>query len=228
MKPKENLNLFNRRECVKVGLIYIPHGLEEQEALLKNGVASDGYKEFVSGLGWNIDINTHKGYTGGLDPLSKTGNTAPYYANCGVEVMYHDLVRMPTDPNDPNQINKKRHVGNDIVHIVWSEHVRDYSPKTISGAFGDSVIIIYPLPNGLYRIQVAKKQKTPFFGPLQHGMTVTKQLLPIVVRLTAINAFRYIRSLQEGYERPSKDLNFFLKKNSFSLLSTSFFSCCKK
>lgn len=200
----KSLDKLPRRECGKIGLIYVGHGQEDQEIILKNESSSDAYKEFVAALGWNINIHNHKGYMGGLDPLGKVGDTSPYYANSAVEIIFHEVTRMPTDPSDSTQLNKKRHVGNDVVHIIWSEHVRDYSPKTISGQFGDVVIIIYPLPNGLFRVQIAKKQKTPFFGPLQHGMTVTKQLLPIVVRLTAAHAFRYIRSNQEGYERPGK------------------------
>jgi hypothetical protein len=42
----------------------------------------------------------------------------------------------------------------------------------------------------------------PFFGPLIHGMTVTKKMLPLLVRQTAINAYRYIRYTSEGYEKP--------------------------
>lgn len=164
-----------------------------------------------------MDLNSHKGFLGlGFETIAGVGTTTPYFASPSVEVVYHEVVRMPTDNSDPTQINKKRHVGNDIVQIVWSDHVRDYSPKTISGQFGDAVIMIYPLPNGLFRIQVAKKPKvrskfllkslifllkTPFFGPLQHGVTVPKRLLPTVVRLTVVNAYRYIRYAQEGFEK---------------------------
>ncbi len=66
---------------------------------------------------------------------------------------------MPTVPDDPQQLQKKRHVGNDSVHIIYSEHGRDYSPKTITSQFNDAHLIVYPLPNGFYRIQIAKKDK---------------------------------------------------------------------
>lgn len=54
---------------------------------------------------------------------------------------------------------QKRHIGNDIVHIIWSEHKRDYNPATITSQFNDAHVIIYPLPSGLFRIQIAKKEK---------------------------------------------------------------------
>lgn len=50
-----------------------------------------------------------------------------------------------------------RHLGNDEVHIVWSEHHRDYRRGIIPTEFGDVLIIIYPIRHGLYRIQIMKK-----------------------------------------------------------------------
>lgn len=50
-----------------------------------------------------------------------------------------------------------RHLGNDEVHIVWSEHTRDYRRGIIPTDFGDVLIIIYPLSSGLYRIHIDKK-----------------------------------------------------------------------
>lgn len=50
-------------------------------------------------------------------------------------------------------------MGNDAVHIVWTENKRDYDPKTITSQFNDVHIVVYPMPNGLYRVQVFKKQQ---------------------------------------------------------------------
>lgn len=50
-----------------------------------------------------------------------------------------------------------RHLGNDEVHIVWSEHSRDYRRGIIPTEFCDILIVIYPLPHNLYRLQISKK-----------------------------------------------------------------------
>lgn len=50
-----------------------------------------------------------------------------------------------------------RHLGNDEVHVVWSEHTRDYRRGIIPTDFGDAVIIIYPMKNHMYLIQIMKK-----------------------------------------------------------------------
>ena len=44
--------------------------------------------------------------------------------------------------------------GNDEIHIVWTEHWRDYRRGIIPTEFCDVLIVIYPLNNNLYRIQV--------------------------------------------------------------------------
>jgi len=138
-----------------------------------------------------------------LDRKLTTGQVAPYYATSTSEAIFHDITLMPTNPHDPQQIHKKKHVGNDIVHIIWSEHERDYSATTITSQFNDAVIVIYPLPNGLFRIQVFRKEsKVPLFGPLLHGMVVDKHLLPILARQTAVNAYRYVRYSTQGYTKP--------------------------
>eukprot|EP01116_Phalansterium_solitarium_P022559 TRINITY_DN7493_c0_g3_i1.p1 TRINITY_DN7493_c0_g3~~TRINITY_DN7493_c0_g3_i1.p1 ORF type:complete len:719 (-),score=309.68 TRINITY_DN7493_c0_g3_i1:189-2294(-) len=198
----KNLDKTSIREPVKLGLVYVANGQDTQAELLFNDTSSALYQEFASGLGWLVDLNTHKGYNGGLDPKGGCGTTCLYFATPTMEVAYHEVVRMPTNRDDPQQLTKKRHVGNDRVHIVWCENGIDYSPKTIVSKFNDAHIVVYPLSNGLFRIQIAKKQRVPPFGPLQHGMCVSKSLLPILVRQTAINADRVMRYNTDGYERP--------------------------
>lgn len=55
---------------------------------------------------------------GGLDPFLSTGKVAPYHATYNYECMFHVPTMMPNNYKDPQQIHKKRHVGNDHVHIV--------------------------------------------------------------------------------------------------------------
>jgi len=192
---------LNGREMLKIGVLYVKEGQDDQKVILSNDSKSPLYREFVRGLGWTIDVAQHRGYLGGLDPKLTTGTHSPYFANSLIEVIFHEVTSMPTAA-DPQQIHKKRHVGNDIVHIVYSDHMRDYSSETITSQFNDAHIIVYPLSNGLFRIQIYKKENVMLFGPLLHGMTVNKKLLPMLVRLTAIQANRYVRYNTEGYTRP--------------------------
>ncbi len=50
------------------------------------------------------------------------------------------------------------------MHIVWSEHWRDYRRTIFKTQFADVLIVIYPLPNKLFRIQIIKKQNVRVFA----------------------------------------------------------------
>eukprot|EP01102_Stenamoeba_stenopodia_P002431 TRINITY_DN12256_c0_g1_i1.p1 TRINITY_DN12256_c0_g1~~TRINITY_DN12256_c0_g1_i1.p1 ORF type:complete len:398 (-),score=83.51 TRINITY_DN12256_c0_g1_i1:97-1290(-) len=212
------------REAIKIGVVYVKEGQESQNDILANETCSQSYADFMAGLGWTIDLATHEGFLGGLDKTSFTaGRTAPYYANALIEVIYHELTRMPSNPNDPQKITRKRHIGNDSVNIIWCEHKKDYRVETITTQFNDALIIIYPIEFDLFRIQISQKDKIPPFGPLQDGMVVPKRLLPLLVRLTAINANRAARSIVEGYKRPlTARLNLIKEVASRYELNTSF------
>ena len=61
--------------------------------------------------------------------------------------MFHVVTMMPSksQEQDEQQIHKKRQVGNDHVHVVWSEYGREYRPSTISSQFNDAHIVIMPM-----------------------------------------------------------------------------------
>lgn len=70
-----------------------------------------------------------------------------------------------------------RHLGNDEIHIIWSEHTRDYRRGIIPTEFGDVLIIIYPLPSGLYRIEINKKAEVSLLSHLSK-LLITK-IMPV-------------------------------------------------
>ncbi|XP_053489314.1 ral GTPase-activating protein subunit alpha-2 isoform X2 [Ictalurus furcatus] len=199
LRELKNLDSRQCRETHKIAVFYIGEGQEDKCSILSNTEGSQAYEDFVSGLGWEVDLATHCGFMGGLQRNGSTGNTAPYYATSNVEVIFHVSTRMPSDSDD--SITKKlRHLGNDEVHIVWSEHTRDYRRGIIPTDFGDVLIIIYPMKNQMFFIQILKKPQVPFFGPLFDGAIVTGTLLPSLVRSTCINASRAVKSRLTLYQ----------------------------
>ncbi|KAI8332922.1 hypothetical protein BC941DRAFT_435785 [Chlamydoabsidia padenii] len=178
------------RETMKIGVVYVGPEQEDEQSILHNSQGSPKYDAFVNSLGWEIDIATHTGYLGGLERNLTNGTKATYYCSSTVEIMFHDVTKMPTDTHDIKQLKKKRHIGNDHVHIVWNEHDRDYRAGTIGGDFGNVQIVVTPLPDGLYSIQLYRDSKLPYFGPLFDEMMVSRATLGPLVRATAIGAFR--------------------------------------
>ncbi|XP_022057348.1 ral GTPase-activating protein subunit alpha-1 isoform X6 [Acanthochromis polyacanthus] len=199
LRELKNLDSRQCRETHKIAVFYVAEGQEDKHSILTNTTGSQAYEDFVSGLGWEVDLTTHCGFMGGLQRNRSTGQTTPYYATSTTEVIYHVSTRMPHD-QDHNLTKKLRHLGNDEVHIVWSEHSRDYRRGIIPTEFGDVLIIIYPMKNHMYSIHILKKPEVPFFGPLFDGAIVDMKILPTMVRATAINASRALKSLIPLYQ----------------------------
>ncbi|XP_070776798.1 ral GTPase-activating protein subunit alpha-2 [Enoplosus armatus] len=199
LRELKNLDSRQCRETHKIAVFYIGEGQEDKCSILSNSAGSQAYEDFVSGLGWEVDLATHCGFMGGLQRNGSTGLTAPYYATSTVEAIFHVSTRMPSDSDDC-LTKKLRHLGNDEVHIVWSEHTRDYRRGIIPTDFGDVLIIIYPMKNHMYFIQIMKKPQVPFFGPLFNGAIITGTLLPSLVRATCINASRAVKSRLTLYQ----------------------------
>ncbi|XP_061824397.1 ral GTPase-activating protein subunit alpha-1 isoform X6 [Nerophis lumbriciformis] len=199
LRELKNLDSRQCRETHKIAVFYVAEGQEDKHSILTNTTGSQAYEDFVSGLGWEVDLTTHCGFMGGLQRNRSTGQTTPYYATSTTEVIYHVSTRMPHD-QDHNLTKKLRHLGNDEVHIVWSEHSRDYRRGIIPTEFGDVLIVIYPMKNHMYSIHILKKPEVPFFGPLFDGAIVDMKILPTMVRATAINASRALKSLIPLYQ----------------------------
>ncbi|XP_027785276.2 ral GTPase-activating protein subunit alpha-1 isoform X4 [Marmota flaviventris] len=199
LRELRNLDSRQCRETHKIAVFYVAEGQEDKHSILTNTGGSQAYEDFVAGLGWEVNLTNHCGFMGGLQKNKSTGLTTPYFATSTVEVIFHVSTRMPSDSDD-SLTKKLRHLGNDEVHIVWSEHTRDYRRGIIPTEFGDVLIIIYPMKNHMFSIQIMKKPEVPFFGPLFDGAIVNGKVLPIMVRATAINASRALKSLIPLYQ----------------------------
>ncbi|ELK11317.1 GTPase-activating Rap/Ran-GAP domain-like 1 [Pteropus alecto] len=199
LRELRNLDSRQCRETHKIAVFYVAEGQEDKHSILTNTGGSQAYEDFVAGLGWEVNLTNHCGFMGGLQKNKSTGLTTPYFATSTVEVIFHVSTRMPSDSDD-SLTKKLRHLGNDEVHIVWSEHTRDYRRGIIPTEFGDVLIVIYPMKNHMFSIQIMKKPEVPFFGPLFDGAIVNGKVLPIMVRATALNASRALKSLIPLYQ----------------------------
>ncbi|OHT17471.1 hypothetical protein TRFO_02489 [Tritrichomonas foetus] len=213
-------NIFQSpaRETLKIGFLYVKKDQTDQNSILKNSwdKASPEFKDFIRSIGNIIDLSTHFGFAGKLDNTGySNGRYQLYFSSDRFEVMYHVAPLLPTDPNDAQQIYKKRHIGNDNVHIVWSEHTFDYEPTTITSQFNDAHIIVYPIPKSslFYRVVVYKKSDDYHFGPLQGESIVGIRALPTLVRWTSIFSDRASREkTSTNYKQPNQIFNETMKE----------------
>ncbi|KMQ98304.1 gtpase-activating rap ran-gap domain-like 1 protein [Lasius niger] len=210
VRELRNLDSQRSRETHKIAVIYVSQGQEDKNSILSNVTASKEYESFIARLAWEVELESHTGFLGGLVPGKASGVTAPYYATSFTEVLFHVATRMPSDSPE-SLLQKTRHLGNDEIHIVWSEHWRDYRRDIIPTEFCDVLIVIYPLQNKLYRIQISRKSEIPFFGPLFDECVVEDKVLPGLVRTTALAASRAKRSTltlyQNYYEERARSID---------------------
>ncbi|XP_043582823.1 probable Rho GTPase-activating protein CG5521 isoform X7 [Bombus pyrosoma] len=210
LRELRNLDSQRSRETHKIAVIYVSQGQEDKNSILSNVTASKEYESFIARLAWEVELESHTGFLGGLVPGKASGVTAPYFATSFTEILFHVATRMPSDSPE-SLLQKTRHLGNDEIHIVWSEHWRDYRRDIIPTEFCDVLIVIYPLHNKLYRIQISRKPEIPFFGPLFDECIVEDKVLPGLVRTTALAASRAKRSTltlyQHYYEERARSID---------------------
>lgn len=154
----------------KFGILYQRHGQTTEEELFCNTNSSPAFEEFLDSLGQRIRLKDHKGYRGGLDIQNgHTGDEAIYEVFKEREVMFHVSTMLPYTEADPQQLQRKRHIGNDIVAIVFQESNTPFSPDMIASHFLHAFIVVQPLepntPNTRYKVSVTARDDVPFFGP---------------------------------------------------------------
>ena len=177
--PRASELLVNYDEHVlvnnfKFGVIYQRQGQTSEEALFGNRGHSPGLDRFLDMIGHRVSLASHQGYRGGLDTqFGQTGEQSVYTEHCGKEVMYHVATLLPFSETDPQQLQRKRHIGNDIVSIVFQEANTPFSPDMVASHFLHAFIVVQPEPgpahseagDTLYRVSVTARSDVPYFGP---------------------------------------------------------------
>ena len=100
-------------------MIYVKENQYTEEDILDNNEASPLFEEFLQILGETVKLKGFDRYKGGLDTVHDlTGFQSVFTQWRGIEVMFHVSTLLPHEDNDPQKLQRKRHIGNDIVAIV--------------------------------------------------------------------------------------------------------------
>ncbi|XP_047032155.1 rap1 GTPase-activating protein 1 isoform X5 [Helicoverpa zea] len=156
--------------CFKFGVLYQTYGQTTEEQLFGNNEISPAFEEFLDMLGQKIKLKDHKGYRGGLDIINgHTGTEAVYETYHNREIMFHVAPLLPHTAGDAQQLQRKRHVGNDIVAIVFQEKATPFTPDMIASHFLHAFIVVTHLESAggetRYKVAVTARDDVPFFGP---------------------------------------------------------------
>lgn len=143
------INMFDRNDTVdghKAGVIYISEAQTSEAEILANTTGTTIYEDFLSGLGTKVSLHNAIFNTQGLDREANSDGTHTYaWRDRVTEIVFHVTTMMPTDlEHDPQCVNKKRHVGNDFVNIIYNDSGLPFDIDTFKSQFNYVNIIITP------------------------------------------------------------------------------------
>ncbi|XDV45946.1 hypothetical protein PO909_013944 [Leuciscus waleckii] len=154
----------------KFGVIYQKFGQTSEEELFGNNEEGPALVEFLEFLGQKIELHDFKGFRGGLDVThGQTGSESVYHNFHNKEIMFHVSTKLPYTEGDTQQLQRKRHIGNDIVAIVFQEESTPFVPDMIASNFLHAYVVVQVenacSDNVLYKVSVTARDDVPFFGP---------------------------------------------------------------
>ncbi|XP_024148929.1 rap1 GTPase-activating protein 1 isoform X7 [Oryzias melastigma] len=164
----------------KFGVIYQKFGQTCEEELFGNSKESPAFVEFLEFLGEKIELHNFKGFRGGLDVTHGQTGTESIYCNYrNKEVMFHVSTKLPYTEGDTQQLQRKRHIGNDIVAIVFQEENTPFVPDMIASNFLHAYIVVQVVnpcsDDVLYKVSVTARDDVPFFGPALPNPAIFKK-----------------------------------------------------
>ncbi|XP_037533366.1 rap1 GTPase-activating protein 2a [Nematolebias whitei] len=154
----------------KFGAIYQRFGQTSEEELFGNNEESPAFKEFLSILGDTIELHDFKGFRGGLDVShGQTGSESVFTVFRHREIMFHVSTKLPFTEGDVQQLQRKRHIGNDIVAAVFQEDPTPFVPDMIASNFLHAYVLVQAenpcTDHTTYKVSVTAREDVPPFGP---------------------------------------------------------------
>ncbi|KAJ9125277.1 hypothetical protein QFC22_000232 [Naganishia vaughanmartiniae] len=189
-----------------IAVLYVGPGQKDEVDIFGNTDGSPAFLTFMAGLGRLIRLRGQKDvYTGGLDTNSdEDGEYAYAWWDDLSQTIFHAPHLMPNRPAIEGQKDfysyKKRHVGNDYVHVVFNDSGEDYRFDTVSTQFRFVNLIISahtagvsgssenPSDHDFFKVTIQKKAGIPDFSPIGDFKLVSAKALPVLIRQIALSA----------------------------------------
>ncbi|OAL75455.1 hypothetical protein A7D00_1054 [Trichophyton violaceum] len=202
------ISAFDRNSIVdghKIGVLYIGEGQTDETEIFANDHGSPDYEFFIASLGTKVSIENPKFNPQGLH---HEGDGKYIYAwrDRVSEIVYHIATMMPTNLEaDPQCVNKKQHIGNDFVNIIFNRSGSEFDFNTISTQFNFVDIVITPASrigsedqagkfnvndfnHRLYTVKVLSKPGMPELSAAAIPKVICGKNLAAFVRIIGLNA----------------------------------------
>ncbi|XP_075553462.1 GTPase-activating Rap/Ran-GAP domain-like protein 3 isoform X3 [Dermacentor variabilis] len=155
----------------KFGVLYAEAGQSTDDEMFSNEVGSREFDRFVNLLGEKVRLKGWDKYRGGLDVKGDmTGKHSVYTIYEGHEIIFHVSTLLPYSKDNKQQVERKRHIGNDIVNIIflngsYEDHC-NFKPSMIKSQFTHIFAVVsYIREEDAYRLSLFSEESVPLFGP---------------------------------------------------------------
>lgn len=178
---------MKKTKAFKVGVLLVREGQSVEDEFYSNSTCaacvyvcvrgsknllvrgSSEYEEFLQLLGPRVALQGFTAFAGGLDTGGcATGTHSIHTRWRESEIMFHVSTLLPLTAN-AQHIERKRHIGNDVVVLVFVDSSDGFNPKAISSHYNHVFIVISPerRSNGhlRYRVACVQKDGVPLFKP---------------------------------------------------------------
>lgn len=158
----------------KFGVVYAKENQVSDEEFYSNDDPSQSFNSFSDLLGDRIKLKGWEKFKGGLDVKSNaTGTESIYTVYEGHEIMFHVSTLLPHSLENKQQVERKRHIGNDIVNILFYESSSpdpqafpQFKPCMMRSRFTHIfAVVCYNTCDRSYKLNVFSEESVPLFGP---------------------------------------------------------------
>eukprot|EP00040_Diaphanoeca_grandis_P035893 m.226809 g.226809 ORF g.226809 m.226809 type:complete len:906 (-) comp33502_c0_seq2:307-3024(-) len=158
----------------KFGVLYAKPGQTTDDEMFSNENGSPAFTEFYKVLG---KLSPQKGFSGwraGLDVNNgTTGDDMVHATEFGKEIVFHVSTLLPWSSTNPQQVERKRHLGNNVCNIIFLEDAEDveedqetpFLVDKFASQFTHIFAVVWPKKDGRYKLKVFTKNTVPEYGP---------------------------------------------------------------
>ena len=186
-----SLDGLNTRTVQTLCVYYVRRGQHQVSSILANSLSSSlpaSYLSLLSGLGWQVQLHSHRGWDGQV----KNETHILYWADDLTEL----AILVPCQPilSHSSSARRNRTPTEGKVMLVWLESPEDREtfPHTELVSEAVSLIIFLSALNcGLVRAVVTTREgQENCVAPLVSGLVTSQSVLPHLVRQTTLNVCR--------------------------------------
>ena len=118
----------------------------------------------------------------------RDGEFAYFWQGDVTHAVFHVATLMPIDEDDPQCVNKRLHIGNDHVTIVFNEGGGEFQREWLASAVNYVYLIVQPFGDDAYHISVSIKDGVESVFSVMNDRIVSRHAAGLYCRQLAIHA----------------------------------------